>query len=153
MNENKIKELLEKYFDGTTNIDEERLLHQYFNGENVCQTLKVYIPLFMFFDNERKVEPKMPEKQYIGRNFFIGLGIAASIAILFMIKSPGKQTDTFTYFVDGQRIYDQNAAIELVESNLHLLAASMQKMQQDMVVFDKISESYRQVEEKFGGRK
>lgn len=161
MNEQKVNDLLQRYFDGATTRDEESLLQRYFTeSDELPGSLKAYRPLFTFFAEERAVQPPMRNNR--GRNVRIGLsvitGIAASIAILFLIGLPKTEPDSFVYFVNGQRIYDETAAIAMVENNLQLLAASMQKAHNSMAAFerlhegsqalqqfDKISEAFRQV--------
>jgi len=151
MNEQKIHELLQQYFEGATSLDEERELHRYFAGENISETLKAYRPMFTFFAEERAVEP--PQPKAVTRNLRIGMsiltGVAASIAILFLVSVPKMQSDHYVYFVDGQRIYDESAAIALAENKLQLLAVSMQKAQSSMYAFDKVQES-NQALQQFG---
>jgi len=143
MNEQKIHELLQQYFEGATSLDEERELHRYFAGENISDTLKAYRPMFTFFAEERAIAP--PVSKAVTRNLRIGLsiltGIAASIAILFLVGVPKMQSDQYVYFVDGQRVYDESAAIAMAENKLQLLAASMQKAQSSMNAFEKVQES------------
>jgi hypothetical protein len=143
MNEQKIHELLQRYFEGASSLDEERELHRYFAGEHISDTLKAYRPLFMFFAEERSIAP--PKPKAVTRNLRIGLsivtGIAASIAILFLVGVPKMQSDNYVYYVDGQRIYDETAAIAMAENKLQLLAASMQKAQSSMAVFERVHES------------
>lgn len=45
----KIEKLLEKYFEGETNVKEEQILQAYFNTSNVAPHLKEYQPLFQYF--------------------------------------------------------------------------------------------------------
>lgn len=54
MNRNEMTKLLEKYFQGETNLDEERLLKDYFNQPNVPQSLREYQPLFQFLRTEQE---------------------------------------------------------------------------------------------------
>ncbi|BDD11853.1 hypothetical protein FUAX_42850 (plasmid) [Fulvitalea axinellae] len=54
----RIKTLLEKYWDGETSLEEEKELKQYFNSPNVAEGLKRYAPLFAFYKEERKREPR-----------------------------------------------------------------------------------------------
>ena len=42
---NNIEQLLEKYFEGETSIDEEQALKDYFNSENVAPHLEMHKPL------------------------------------------------------------------------------------------------------------
>ena len=143
MNEQKIHELLQRYFDGATSLEEERALQRYFAGSDMPDSLKAYRPMFAFFAEERAVEP--PKQKAVIRNIRLNLsiitGIAASIAILFLVGVPKMKSDDYIYYVDGQRIYDQTAAIASAENKLQLLAASMQKAQNSMAAFDKVQES------------
>ena len=143
MNEQKIQELLQRYFDGATSLDEERELQRYFAGDHIPGPLKAYRPLFAYFAEERAVQP--PKPKAVVRNIRLGLsiltGVAASIAILFLVGLPQKQPDMYVYYVDGQRVYNEAAALESAEDKLQLLAASMQKAQNGMAALDKVQES------------
>ena len=143
MNEQKIHELLQRYFDGATSLDEERKLQRYFSGGDISDSLKAYLPLFTFFAEERAIAP--PQQKAVVRNLRIRLsiitGIAASIAILFLVGFPKTQSDNYIYYIDGQRVYDESAAIAKAEDKLQLLAASMQKAQSSMAAFEKVQES------------
>ena len=48
-----MKELLEKYFDGNTSLEEERKLKQYFRSAKVDEEMKPFGPLFQAIDNEQ----------------------------------------------------------------------------------------------------
>ena len=143
MNEQKIHELLQRYFDGATTLDEERELQRYFAGGDISDSLKVYQPLFAFFAEERTLEPpaQKPAARTIRLNWTITTGIAASIAILFIVGLPKTQHDQYAYFVDGQRVYDETAAMESAENKLQMLAASMQKARSSMSALEKVQES------------
>lgn len=47
-----IEKLLEKYFEGTTSCEEERLLRQFFSGPDVPPGLESYRPLFVCLEKE-----------------------------------------------------------------------------------------------------
>ena len=149
MNEQKTEELLQRYFDGATSLDEERELQRYFAESDIPDSLKVYRPMFTFFDKERAVQP--PAQKPVIRNlrlFSIVTGIAASIAILIMVGLPFKQqSDNYVYYVDGQRIYDETAAIALAENKLQMLTQSMQKAQNSMATFGKVQESIQPLQQ------
>jgi hypothetical protein len=52
-----IEQLLEQYFEGLTSSDEEAILRRYFTSDDVPESLMMYKPLFVFFENEiRKAE-------------------------------------------------------------------------------------------------
>ena len=85
----KIEILLESYFEGTTNLREEEMLMEYFNGTNVAEHLMVYKPIFEGLRMARaeksnmdfKLETKGPSK-IIAANWY---AIAAMILVIFGI--------------------------------------------------------------------
>ena len=149
MNEQKIQELLQRYFDGATSLDEERELQRYFTGSDIPGSLKVYQPMFAYFDEERAVMP--PKPKAVVRNIRLGLsvltGVAASIAILFLVGLPQTQPEHYAYYVDGKRVYNEAAALESAEDKLQLLAASMQKAQNSMAAFEKVQDTHQALQQ------
>ena len=149
MNEQKIQELLQRYFDGATSLDEERELQRYFAGNEISGPLKAYRPMFAYFAGERAVMP--PQPKAVVRNIRLGLsiltGVAASIAILFLVGLPKIQSDKYVYYVDGQRVYNELAALESAEDKLQLLAASMQKAQNSMAAFEKVQDTHQALQQ------
>ncbi len=59
MKHQEIIKLLDKYFDGESSLQEETQLREYFNGQEVHESLRSYQPLFGFFQQER--EQKLDE--------------------------------------------------------------------------------------------
>jgi hypothetical protein len=91
MEQNKIEILLEKYFEGTTGIDEENELRSYFSSADVAPHLEQYKPVFGYFSvaATQKLESEIlleSKKQKVA-----WLSIAASIVVLLGIG-------TYTYF-------------------------------------------------------
>jgi len=58
MDYNTIKELLDKYWEGETNLEEEQVLKNYFNSANVATDLEQFKPLFVYFKEEKKLTSK-----------------------------------------------------------------------------------------------
>jgi len=48
------KNLIEKYFQGETTLEEEARLREYFNQNEAEEFLKPYQPLFQFFEHEKE---------------------------------------------------------------------------------------------------
>lgn len=48
-----MKNLIEKYFEGETTLQEEAELRRYFNSDEVDESLRQYQPLFRHFENEK----------------------------------------------------------------------------------------------------
>jgi hypothetical protein len=57
MNFEKINNLLIKYFNGDTSLEEERKLMVYFSSDNVDERLIKYKPFFISLRKEKEVEP------------------------------------------------------------------------------------------------
>ena len=143
MNEQNVHELLRRYFDGATSLDEERVLQRYFAEGDIPDSMKMYNSMFTFFAEERAVEQPIYKAKIrsIRLSLSVIIGIAASIAILFLVGIPKQRSDEYTYYVNGQRIYNEAAAIALAENKLQMLAESMQKAQDGMAAFEKVQES------------
>lgn len=77
-----IERLLEKYFDGQTDIAEENELRHYFSSLNVAQHLEQYKPLFGYFSvaADQKLARARPVKFKIRPLGW--LSIAASVAVI-----------------------------------------------------------------------
>ena len=149
MNEQNIHDLLRRYFDGDTSLEEERRLQRYFDQIDVPTSLKKYQPMFTFFAEERAVMPpvRKPKARIITLNRAIITGIAASIAILFLVGIPKTKTELYAYYVDGDRVYNETVAMEAADEKLQLLAASLQKAHSSMAAFDKVQESNQSLQE------
>jgi len=55
MNQQHIRILLEKYFEGETNLQEEAQLARYFQQENIAEDLLAYKSLFQFYDQQKNI--------------------------------------------------------------------------------------------------
>jgi len=55
MNHQTIQILLEKYFEGKTNLQEEAQLASYFQQENIAEDLVPYKSLFQFYDQQKNI--------------------------------------------------------------------------------------------------
>ncbi len=84
----KIKKLLEKYFDGNTTIGEENQLNRYFSSATVDPELMQYQPLFAYFSEQKK--QKFSSKlamPAVEKHRIIWWSAAASIIVLLGIGS------------------------------------------------------------------
>lgn len=98
MNTTEIKILLDKYYEGETSRDEEKILKDYFTGSDVDESLLEHVPVFAYFKAEGNIKPgadledKILEKLdeaviipfYKNRTFWTYFaGIAATLLFLF----------------------------------------------------------------------
>ncbi len=146
----KINNLLQKYFDGDTSLEEEKILRGYFLSDNVDPQLAQYTPLFTFISEEKsvgisttladKIEaivPKTPVKMTVvkGGNWW---KIAAAIAFLVVgswaiVKQfEPKKTPTIAQKGGAKIIiFDENSDPELalveIEKALNKASRKMKK--------------------------
>ena len=80
-----IKDLLDKYMDGTSTLEEEDILANYFRGKNIPQELEDYRLLF------QEIEAMKPQPKTSKR--WIGWSVAAAIvAGILYVAVPRQQT-------------------------------------------------------------
>ena len=140
MNEDKIKRLLDKYFAGESTLEEEQEIQHFFAAGHIPPSLEVYRPMFSFFAVERAVEP--PAKS--GRVYMTWLtvaGIAAGLALMLIMTWPKAQAEQYVYYIDGQRVYDESAALQSAEDKLQRMSLSMQKAKNSLSVLEKVQNS------------
>ncbi|MEE1962554.1 hypothetical protein V1387_07670 [Allomuricauda taeanensis] len=85
-----IERLLEKYFEATTTVDEERKLREYFSQDDVATHLQQYRPMFNYFSSakEERYTKQVPLKPRV--NYYKWLSVAAAVVLTFGIYF-GKQ--------------------------------------------------------------
>ena len=86
-----IAKLLDKYMDGTSTLEEEDILADYFHHGNVPEEWEDYRQLFSEIE-AMKPQPKVKKR-------WIGWSVAASVAVLF-IAIMWQQTETITVAPD-----------------------------------------------------
>lgn len=148
MNKQNINEMIRRYFDGATTLEEERELQRCSAADNLPEQMMGLQPMFAFFAEERAITP--PVRRNIRLQLLLAAGVAASIAVLFSVVLPAaKQHNNklFVYYMDGRRIYDESAAIASAESKLQFIAESMQKAQNTMAAFEKMQNGHHTLQQ------
>jgi hypothetical protein len=72
MDYNRIKDLLDKYWNCETSLEEEAELHTYFSSGEVHKDLKSYAPLFQYFKSEGGIRISKDFDKKIIRQFETG---------------------------------------------------------------------------------
>lgn len=102
-----INDILNKYFDGESSIDEERLLSRYFQSSEVKEEHKIYTSIFQHFAEEKEIN-KTVSKPVKKRKVNLYLVIASCAAMLagVLIFNLLQQTSEIksVVYVDGKRI-------------------------------------------------
>lgn len=120
----KIEELLEKYFEATTSIEEEKLLQEYFASNDVASHLEPYKSIFGFFANEKQVESMQITVVKNTNQSFKWLSIAASLLIMFgvgfsIFNQDIKSNDLGTYDNPEEAFLATQKALALVSKNVN----------------------------------
>ena len=116
----KIEQLIEKYLNAETSLQEEQSLKNYFTSGNVAPHLQEYSYLFSYFKASSadtftktiRLETKKPQKKN-----YKWLSVAASIALLFSVFVGQKEYQG----------YQQRKTYAQVEKTLKLLATNLKK--------------------------
>lgn len=135
MNTQKIKHLLESFYEGETNRDEELLLFNFFNSSEIPSELEFEKELFLkLYDDTTKIEvpqslepnlnilidrlAKEEKKQLKPKKILFWSSIAASIAIIFSIGiyfSSDSYKGDYSTFVENQLERDNDSQFTKAE--------------------------------------
>jgi len=140
MEQSKIEFILEKYFEGETNIAEENELRTYFSSSNVAQHLQQYQPLFGYFNAEKEqiMEQKKPlnlTSQTKNRKL-TWLSIAASVVVLIgagtftFFNYNNAQQDLGTYDSPEEAFAATQKALNLLSENVNVGINSVNHIQE-----------------------
>ena len=126
-----IEELVEKYLDATTTLQEEATLKKYFTGDNVAIHLQEYTSLFNYFaiakEEQFKKTINLATKKSKKRNS-PWFSAAAAVALLVGLFFGKQQYDENEQRKETQRIYVQ------VSKGLTLLSSNLKKGEQAVAV-------------------
>ena len=151
---NEIKILVEKYFDGATSLEEEKMLSQYFSQCNeLPEEFKSVKMLFASLHKigeaapvnaEVRVAPTIKRARWRAWSYHIGAGVAASVAVIMLLTALFKDNSAELYpdigqgficYVDGEEISDWAVAhaetdriLSGVASNMHQAMSSIKKL-------------------------
>jgi hypothetical protein len=113
-----IADLIDKYFEGLTSLQEEQTLRDYFQGETIAEGLKMYQPMFQFFAAERAYSACLAEtppqngKRKAVRHWSRTWGLAAAASVLLLLSLPfafkvhTTSPDTSLAYIDGKKYTD-----------------------------------------------
>lgn len=126
-----IEELVEKYLDATTTLQEEATLKKYFTGDNVAIHLQEYTSLFNYFaiakEEQFKKTINLDTKKSKKRNL-PWFSAAAAVALLVGLFFGKQQYHKNEQRKEAQRIYVQ------VSKGLTLLSSNLKKGEQAVAV-------------------
>lgn len=83
MNDINIRQLMERFLNAETTLEEERTLYEYFQGDDIADDLKPYREAFQGFAAVSSMEKPMPQKQTPA--WVIALRTVTSMAAIFLV--------------------------------------------------------------------
>lgn len=125
MESHKIKPLLEKYFDGETSIEDEKVLKDYFSSDAVAPEFNAYKDLFGLYITEKTLVSTREFSIRKEANTRHILGIAASVVVVvgigFMLLKTQPETNTDLGSFDDPEIafIETQKALALIGQNLN----------------------------------
>jgi hypothetical protein len=162
MDSNKIDELLNKYWNCETSLEEEQQLREYFRGKNIPEQLKETAPLFRYFDEHKKKaiedtafdaevlkKVKVPKNGKMVKLFYNSMRIAAGVAVLVVatwfvrdeIRKSDPQTTEDTYD-------DPKLALEETKKALLMISKSFGRAEEKAKKINLFNEAQKQVQQK-----
>lgn len=139
-----MKDILEKYFNGETSLEEEKKLRAFFRTEEVPEELKPFALLFQTFDNEEgmKVSPNFEGRlfaeleedtkvlrmrtwpTYLMRIAAVGAVLLAAFFALRPMQAPGGSHEIAW---EKYEITDEEIALEETKKALLLLSSKLNR--------------------------
>ena len=136
-----IDNLLNKYFEGETTLEDEQTLRSYFNENNLPEHLKELAPMFIYIEDERvalevlkgvsDASPALTviekRKTIFSKSLYIRAVAAACIIAVFFLFSPGKSnsngSDSYAW-INGKRITDKEEIKMFAEKSLENVSSN-----------------------------
>ena len=125
---NNIEQLLEKYDNGETTLQEEQQLKSYFSQETVAPHLEMYKPLFTYFlvNQQEQFTKDVPLKSN-RTNLYKWISVAA-VAVLMLgvyFNRPISQEELGTY-EDPEMAYNEvKKSLQMISTHLNKGASSI----------------------------
>lgn len=136
-----IEQMLEKYLEGETSLQEEDRLREYFNSEHVAPHLQEFVPLFGYFRKSVQESYTSEKRFQPGRKkVYSWVAIAASIAILggILLRDSGNATEFGSYD-------DPELALQKTQEALNMVSHYMNTGTEDLSYLQEFNKSANQI--------
>lgn len=162
MDSKRIEQLLEKYWNAETSLEEEQELHQYFKGQDVPENLKETAELFRYFGAEKSrtlnenfdaAVTKQIKKRHGGKviamtNWLqiarVAAGVAVIVAAVYLIGHEVRNSSP-TEINDES---DPKLAFEETKKALMMISKNFGKAQQEASKINLLNEAEQKIERK-----
>lgn len=162
MDSNRIDELLNKYWNCETSLEEEQQLREYFTGNDIPEQWKETSTLFRYFDEHKKKgihdvsfdrqvleKVKTPKQGKMVRIFYNSMRIAAGVAVLmvatWLVRNEVRQT-TPQEVVDTYD--DPKLAFEETKKALMMISKSFGTAEEKAKKINLFNEAQEEVQKK-----
>ena len=136
-----INDLLEKYWEGETTVEEENLIKSYFQKGDVAPEHQAFLPLFTFFNEQNNIHYTIPDENIIaqkGRNSTPVIGLPSSKKWIYAVAAvfglitaswflfrPSSDTTSTTAYVN--EIEDPEEAYRVTMKALAMVSGKLNK--------------------------
>ncbi len=168
MDSKHIEQLLEKYWNAETSLEEEQALHQFFQRGNVPENLKETAVLFRYFKTEKektlnenfdadvtkKVQQRHGGKSIQMTTWFqvtrVAAGIAVIVAAVYLIGHEVRKSSP-TEIADTES--DPKLAFEETKRALMMISKNFGKAQREVSQINLLNEAEQKIQRKPGAEK
>jgi hypothetical protein len=164
----RIEELLEKYWDAETSLEEEQELHQFFQQKDIPENLKETAPLFQYFSEEKsrsldknfdavvtkEIRQRRGGKIVSMTNWFqiarVAAGVIVVVAAVYLIghevrkSSPEEMADTES---------DPKLAFEQTKKALLMISKNFHKAEDEAKKINLLNEAEEKIQRKSDDKK
>jgi hypothetical protein len=131
--ENTIKNLLDKYLEGETSINEEKILSDYFNSEHVKPEWEVYKSMFSFFQVTKEEQPTktfVPKVRPIWKSWHnIAAVLMLALATTLFFKSQKAANQDLGTYQDPEVAFEETIKVfDLIGDRLNTGKKEMQHL-------------------------
>lgn len=162
MDSKRIDELLSKYWNCETSLEEEQMLREYFNGKDIPEQFKEASPLFQYFQEQKKksvgdqafdesisltpkVDGKVRSVNWVYNSLRIAAGVVVLMTAIWFVRSeirrstPQEIVDTYD---------DPQLAFEETKRALLMISKSFGTAEQQAKKINLFNEAQDQIEGK-----
>ena len=163
MDSKKIEELLQKYWDCETSLEEEQQLHEYFSNEEVPDQWKETATLFRYFEQQKNtgVNPQF-EKSVIAQlkkprgrvtnlvqtSLKIAAGVAVLVAAVFFVRQEIRKSDVVAMEDTGDTFDDPQKALEETKKALLMISKGFGSAEKQAKKINLINEAQKTIQTK-----
>jgi low affinity Fe/Cu permease len=160
MDSKRIEELLQKYWDCETSLEEEQQLHEYFRNEHVPEKLKETAGLFHYFGQQKgKSVNEQFDKTVLGQlkkpqgrvtnlvqtSLKIAAGVAVLLAAVFFVRQEIRKNDTVAM---EDTFDDPQKALEETKKALLMISKGFGRAEQQAKKINLINEAQDKIQTK-----